>query len=926
MPGVQNLKFYNSMQEHKLFEHILVTSEQNANYIACGNYLNTKKMNVIVNLVSPGLLHSTEGIEYAYKNRIPLFIIVTSFDENNKFGNQLHEIDNLNLVRDIAKTIKIHNLSDVVEAYNFCVENLTPVVIEIPTNIYDTEVTNFDIDNVKSSEITQNEDLNINLNNISLTIGYNLCNTNHRSCFIEENDLKKQCMELLTATKMNIPMSIESNCSDELLNLFNNSFSYNFIKNNEKSVQIQSNVIDKNIDKFEEVLISLNIDTIYLNNTIDILFKKLKTIKLFNNLSLFFTSYGYNSVAIREGKISCVILTYKDDMVSPSGLAEAYQDNVPLLLINLTENEHSKFNFDTLTYKQFNVVDFKEGIDYALMYKCPVMINYNINSDDIFNVKYNLNYEKIAINNINSYDFSELISDINRSKLPLIYFGNTNVSQKLAIDFANQVDSLVSTTFSGKGIYPEKEKRWLWCGLSNAIPNDLHEIMNDIDLIIMVGGKLSEVVSGHFRHYNIENTKTYHININKNDFYYKSKPILCDATIFITKLLESVPKQTNGFDFKNIQEIQKNITEELNFETDKTSPFNILSKISSDSIVVCDSGNSMLHCCEQLRLNSPHHFFGPFDYSCMGFSIPVSIGISNYNSEQLITCVVGDGAFRMNYSELQTIVNNNLNIMIIIFNDGELNMMSTIQRLAYNSTYEIGLPELNIDSLCKMFGIKYYEYDNNTNLNECVKPCLVNCLIDYSKPPLFVEGLLYSKPLKKQIQPIEAIECDIFSIIDLKKNDSDITVIDEYFNISMSYKDIHNQCCKLYTYYKKINVNEQNVIAVVNNNSYHNIVFHFAIAGLNCILLNINTRLTANEMNYIFENANAKYLISSVEFKNKITHQFDDILWIEDDYVNVMQKCEPSIIKRNKDVSDLNYQLYYTSGTTGKPKGVLTNS
>ena len=79
-------------------------------------------------------------------------------------------------------------------------------------------------------------------------------------------------------------------------------------------------------------------------------------------------------------------------------------------------------------------------------------------------------------------------------------------------------------------------------------------------------------------------------------------------------------------------------------------------------------------------------------------------------------------------------------------------------------------------------------------------------------------------------------------------------------------------------------------------------------------------------MNYIFKDSNVKYLISSIEFKNKINYDFQDILWIEDVYdiiTDDKNNDEEYNIVRNKSINNLNYQLYYTSGTTGNPKGVL---
>ena len=75
---------------------------------------------------------------------------------------------------------------------------------------------------------------------------------------------------------------------------------------------------------------------------------------------------------------------------------------------------------------------------------------------------------------------------------------------------------MVATTFSGKGIFPETHPNWFWCGISQGIPNDLKQIIKTTDLLIIVGSKMGELSTGHYR--TLPHDNCYYIDIDINNF------------------------------------------------------------------------------------------------------------------------------------------------------------------------------------------------------------------------------------------------------------------------------------------------------------------------------------------------------------------------------------------------------------------------
>jgi acetolactate synthase-1/2/3 large subunit len=71
----------------------------------------------------------------------------------------------------------------------------------------------------------------------------------------------------------------------------------------------------------------------------------------------------------------------------------------------------------------------------------------------------------------------------------------------------------------------------------------------------------------------------------------------------------------------------------------------------------------------------------------MGFGVPAAIGAALANPDKKVVCFSGDGSLLMNIQEMATMAENNLNIAIILFNNGCLGLVRQQQELFYNKNY-----------------------------------------------------------------------------------------------------------------------------------------------------------------------------------------------------------------------------------------------
>ncbi len=133
----------------------------------------------------------------------------------------------------------------------------------------------------------------------------------------------------------------------------------------------------------------------------------------------------------------------------------------------------------------------------------------------------------------------------------------------------------------------------------------------------------------------------------------------------------------------------------------------------------------------------------------------------------------------------------------------------------------------------------------------------------------------------------------------------------------------------------KLGVQKGDVVSAFLYNSSEFIVALFACAKIGAIYNPINYRLTAYELQYILNNAQSKVLLYETKLEEVIHEAINYGIKVES-FIHVDKEKEASshyfykIIEENESktpqvelTEDDHYILMYTSGTTGKPKGVL---
>lgn len=161
-----------------------------------------------------------------------------------------------------------------------------------------------------------------------------------------------------------------------------------------------------------------------------------------------------------------------------------------------------------------------------------------------------------------------------------------------------------------------------------------------------------------------------------------------------------------------------------------------------------------------------------------------------------------------------------------------------------------------------------------------------------------------------------------------------------------TYQEFSNRINCLSHCLKGLDIKKDDKVAILHPNCHTFLEAYYAIPLIGAISVPINYRLSPREIAFILEDSESKILIADSAFKNQIDpirkemRGIGKILWTGEgtgspllpagkndsfdlNYEEVLQKADRSPLPEPPIHGEDIAQIYYTSGTTGRPKGVM---
>jgi thiamine pyrophosphate-dependent acetolactate synthase large subunit-like protein len=167
--------------------------------------------------------------------------------------------------------------------------------------------------------------------------------------------------------------------------------------------------------------------------------------------------------------------------------------------------------------------------------------------------------------------------------------------------------------------------------------------------------------------------------------------------------------------------------------------FKTLRKVlPDDTMYTMDAGTLCLQATDNMRYVQPPALFTPLDFGLVGFSYACGLGVKLAQPRRTVVSLMGDGGFGMAHSEIGTAVQNGINTVCIVMNNGCWGAEKAYQRDFFGERY-IGadVPNPPYDKLAELWGARGFRVecaaDLATTVAEavaCGKPAIVDVKVD----------------------------------------------------------------------------------------------------------------------------------------------------------------------------------------------------
>jgi acetolactate synthase I/II/III large subunit len=286
-----------------------------------------------------------------------------------------------------------------------------------------------------------------------------------------------------------------------------------------------------------------------------------------------------------------------------------------------------------------------------------------------------------------------VIDILQKSKRPIFLAGNgIKLSQSVELfrKVLSKIEIPVLLTWSGIDILENDHP--LYFGRPGVYgQRAANFIFQKSDCIIVLGSRLTLPQTGYDFDELARSGKIIMIDVDETEFKSFSKlNIKCDCSFFL-KNLNCFYKNNNWIEECLKLKNKFPIIDEFHKDEEFPNSYRIIDKISDylkdDQIIVTDMGTALLSGHQAIKLKKGNIMFSSYGLGEMGYGLPGALGAAFAPGEKEVLCLNCDGGMMMNIQELQTIIQHQLKIKIIIFNNDGYLMIKHTQKMLFNSNF-----------------------------------------------------------------------------------------------------------------------------------------------------------------------------------------------------------------------------------------------
>lgn len=464
-----------------------------------------------------------------------------------------------------------------------------------------------------------------------------------------------------------------------------------------------------------------------------------------------FMAEGYARITGRPGVVSTITGPGVTNITTPA--ASAYADSLPLLVIS------SSLPLSSMKYRRGELHELKnqlgvmeavagwthavehvEEIPGALYEAFRVMLQgrprgaYLQIPLDLFNEQAEVEIpspvpvEPLRPSEESIAAAAQLLRNAQR---PLIIAGAGVTSSGANTVLAELADLLQAPVLLGSkshDVLPSDHP--LTLAITGFIASQFDTLISSSDAVLVVGSKLGaeRTDDGHLK----LPDKLIHIDIDPTEIgreYPVAVPMVADARVALQSILDvlrDVPHDRPSR-AEEIAEIRATLRTRVlrSFGEGVALLDGVREALPRDGIVVADMTMLGYASAQYLPMYEPHTYIHPSELCTIGCGLPLAIGAKVAAPEKPVVALCGDGGFLLNVGELATAVQEQIPVIIVIFNDATYTAVKNSQRRNFNKRYiATDLRAPDYVALAHAFGARGMQVEGTEALRDAISTAM----------------------------------------------------------------------------------------------------------------------------------------------------------------------------------------------------------
>ncbi len=301
-------------------------------------------------------------------------------------------------------------------------------------------------------------------------------------------------------------------------------------------------------------------------------------------------------------------------------------------------------------------------------------------------------------------------------------------STEAVMKLAEIKNATVVSTMMGLSGYPDNDPRFL--GMLGTYGNEGANLaVQDCDCLLALGMRFDDrVIStpGSFA----PNAEIIHVDVDPAEIGKNVEiniPIVGDLRAVLAELNAQLEKQDDLIVCESLYpQIPLPMSNGINVPWTMQLVESLVDK--EKTIVTTDVGQHQVWTANSYRFTTPRKFISSGGLGTMGYGIPAAVGAQVACPDNLVIAVTGDGSFQMCMHELGTILEQELPIKIMVFNNNVLGMVRQLQYHYIGQRYNGVHFSKTVDfmMLAKAYGAAGYQITSKEEAPEILKEAFGN--------------------------------------------------------------------------------------------------------------------------------------------------------------------------------------------------------